>query len=203
MKQSMESNFFKKFTAIASLPSAHTLLMFQIFFFKNLFLRKSSKPGHGNLVLYNFNCSSWTFKVKRQPWWCKNLFSSSWQITFVTVNGFCPLSNPFPMFLTDNNKMDRILTKRFYIVSQVLKVLLIKICKIESLDLLFLVVFISFYISWYHFSEVFRTYSRLYIWKKDFRHKFSFFSGFNPSHPPAYLRAKICFAWQKFFVNAP
>ena len=50
MKQSVESNFFEKFTAIASLPSAHTLFMFQIFFFKKIFLRKSSKPGHGNLV---------------------------------------------------------------------------------------------------------------------------------------------------------
>ena len=34
--------------------------------------------------------------------------------------------------------MERILTKIFYIVFQVLKVLLIKICKIQSLDLLFL-----------------------------------------------------------------
>ena len=47
--------------------------------------------------------------------------------------------------------MDRILTKIFCIVFLVLKVLLIKICKIQSLDLLFLVVFISFYISRYHF----------------------------------------------------
>ena len=141
---------------------------FRFFFFKKIFLRKSSKPGHGNLVLYNFNCSSWTFKVKRQLWWCKNLFSSSWQITFVTVNGFCPLSNPSPMFLTDNNKMDRILTKRFYIVSQALKVLLIKICKIQSLDLLFLFVFISFYISWYHFSQVFRTSFKIIYLKKTY-----------------------------------
>ena len=36
------------------------------------------------------------------------------QITFVTLNGFCPLSNilpPFPLLLTDNIKMDRIPTK--------------------------------------------------------------------------------------------
>ena len=81
--------------------------------------------------------------------------------------------------------MDRILTKIFYIVFQVLKVLLIKICKIQSLDLLFLVVFISFYISRYHFSQVFRTSFNI-IWKKDFRHKFSFFNGFTQtptSHP--------------------
>ena len=62
-----------------------------------------------------------------------------------------------------------ILTKIFYIVFQVLKVLLIKICKIQSLDLLFLVVFISFYISRY-FSQVFRTSFNI-IWKTDFHHK--------------------------------
>ena len=66
---------------------------------------------------------------------------------------------------------------------KVLKVLAIKICKIQPLDLLFLVFFISFYISRYHFSHVFRTSFNI-IWKKDFRHKFSFFNGFTqPLHP--------------------
>ena len=68
---------------------------------------------------------------------------------------------------------------------QVLKVLLVKNCKIQSLDLLFLAVFISFYISRYHISQVFRTSFNI-IWKKDFRHKFSFFNGFTQtptSHP--------------------
>ena len=50
-----------------------------------------------------------------------------------------------------------ITNKIFYILFQVLKVLLIKICKLQSLDPLFLVGFISFYISRYHFSQVFRT----------------------------------------------
>ena len=90
------------------------------------------------------------------------------------LNGFCLLRKKNPLFL------DRILTKLFYIVFQVLKVLLIKICKIQSLDLLFLVVFISFYISRY-FSQVFRTSFNI-IWKKDFCHKFSFFDGFTTSH---------------------
>ena len=76
----------------------------------------------------------------------------------------------FPM---DNNKKDRILTKFFYIVFQILKVLLIKICKIQPLDLLFLVVFISFYIIRYHFSQVFRTSFNI-IWKKDFFTNFPF-----------------------------
>ena len=62
-----------------------------------------------------------------------------------------------PLFLTDNIKMNRLLTKIFYILFQGLKVLLIKICKMQSLDPLFLVGFISFYISRYHFSQVFRT----------------------------------------------
>ena len=48
MEQLIESNFFKKFKAIAS--TAHTSPIFH-FFFKKRFLRKSSKPGHGNLVL--------------------------------------------------------------------------------------------------------------------------------------------------------
>ena len=49
---------------------------------------------------------------------------------------------------------------------------LIKICKIEPPDLLILVVFIRFYISRYHFSQIFRNWFCI-IRKKDFRHKFS------------------------------
>ena len=45
----------------------------------------------------------------------------------------------------------------FYTVFQVLEVLLIKICKIQPLDLLFLVIFISFYINRYHISPVLKT----------------------------------------------
>ena len=74
--------------------------------------------------------------------------------------------------------MDRILTKIFYIVFQVLKVLLIKICKIHTVTRSF--IFCCFYqllrqqIS---FSQVFRTSFNI-IWKKDFCYKFSFFNGF-------------------------
>ena len=49
MEQLIESNFFKKFKAIAS--TAHTSAIFHFFFKKKRFLRKSSKPGHGNLVI--------------------------------------------------------------------------------------------------------------------------------------------------------
>ena len=59
------------------------------------------------------------------------------------------------------------------LVFQILKVFLIKICKIEPPNLLSLVAFISFYISRYHFSQILRT-SFCIIRKKDFRHKFSF-----------------------------
>ena len=52
-------------------------------------------------------------------------------------------------------------THLFYNVFQVFKVLLIKICKIQPADLLFLFVFISFYISMYHFSQISRLHSKI------------------------------------------
>ena len=50
-------------------------------------------------------------------------------------------------------------------------------------DLLFLVIFISFYISRYHFSQIFRT--SFNIWQKDFCHKFSFFNRFTQTTTPS------------------
>ena len=63
----------------------------------------------------------------------------------------------------------------FYNVFQVLKVLLIKICKIQPPDFYFLllVVFISFCINRYHFSKIFRTSFNI-IWKKIFVTNFPF-----------------------------
>ena len=49
MEQSVESNFFKKFIAIASLPIPRPY--FRFFFFEKIFFRKFSKPGQRNLVL--------------------------------------------------------------------------------------------------------------------------------------------------------
>ena len=70
-----------------------------------------------------------------------------------------------------------------------MKVRLIKIGKIGLPDLLFLIVFISFYISRYHFSQVFRSLFRI-IHKKDFCHEFSFLTDSlkpPPSpHPPTH-----------------
>ena len=122
-----------------------------------------------------------------------------WQITFVMLNGFCLLSTPPPPVLngeyqygyyTKQNQMKN--TSPFHIIFQVLKVLLIKTeRKIEPPDLLFTVVLISFYISRYHFSQIFRTSFNI-IWKTDFRHEFSFFHRFtNPPPHPTPLTAKI------------
>ena len=72
---------------------------------------------------------------------------------------------------------------------QVPKVHLIKICKIEPPDLLFLVAFISFYISRYHFSQIFRNSFRI-IFKKDFCHKFSFLMDSLKLPPPTPQSAK-------------
>ena len=58
-------------------------------------------------------------------------------------------------------------------IFQVLNIHLLKTCKIEPPDILLFVVFISFYVSRYHFSQFFRT-SLNVISKKDFRHNFSF-----------------------------
>ena len=71
----------------------------------------------------------------------------------------------FVLLLTDNIGQDGQNTNRiqmkstflFYIVFQVLKVFLGKICKIKPPDLLLLIVFISFYISRYNFLQIFRT----------------------------------------------
>ena len=89
------------------------------------------------------------------------------------------------MFLTDNIKMDEILTKIFYIAFQVLKVLLIKICKIRYLHqifyfLLFFLAFTSADMIFYRFLEFHSILSE----SKDFRHKFSFFNGFTQTPPP-------------------
>ena len=121
------------------------------------------------------------------------------QITFVLLNGFCPLSKKkthSPLLLTDKIKMDRIRTKikwkihTLFILFEGLKVLLLIICKMQPLNLLFLLdlFHVRFYISRYHFSLVFRALYSV-IWKKYFRYKFSFFNGF--THPPTSLTAKI------------
>ena len=175
MEQSVESNFFKKFKAIASLPMPYFANISDFFLISHL--KRSSKPWHGNLVLITstvqVQLSKLNFNFHDVRTYFLQVLTDCRQITFFTLNGFCLLSKKtHPLILMDNIKMDRII-KIFYILFQVLKVLLIKICKIQSLDLLFLVVFISFYISRYHFSQVFRTSFNI-IWKKIFVTNFFF-----------------------------
>ena len=99
--------------------------------------------------------------------------------------------------------MDKILTIQnqskntchFYIVFQVLKVLLIKNCEKQSPDLLFLVVFISFYINRYRFSHIFRT-SHTLSKKEVFLTNFLFWTdSYKAPHP---LTGKICYPLQVF-----
>ena len=79
-----------------------------------------------------------------------------------------------------------------------LKVRLTKICKIEPPDLLFLVVFISFYISRYHFSQIFKTSFRI-IRKKDFRHKRIHSNTPSPTSDP--LNSQILLSVMKVFCQ--
>ena len=80
----------------------------------------------------------------------------------------------FVLFLTDNIDRDGQNTNQnqmkntfpFYTVFQVLKVLLGKICNIQLPD--HFIVFISFYISRYHFSQIFRTSFNIICLKKMF-----------------------------------
>ena len=89
------------------------------------------------------------------------------QITFVMLNKFCPLSrkNPTPVLNRQYIKMDRIPKRNqrkpkpskkympfLHYISSFEGTSYIKICKIHQPDILFLVVFISFYINRYHFS---------------------------------------------------
>ena len=67
-------------------------------------------------------------------------------MTFVTLNGFCPLNKSPPVLnrqnldecSTNQNQMKN--AHPFYIVFEVFKVLITIICKMQPLDLLFLVV---------------------------------------------------------------
>ena len=71
------------------------------------------------------------------------------------------------------------------------------------MDLLFLVIFISFYISrWYRFSQIFKTSFKI-IWNKISITNFLFNKLTQTSPPPTPLTAKICSMWEKFFANAP
>ena len=94
--------------------------------------------------------------------------------------------------------MDRILIKNFYIVFQVSKVLFIKICKMQSLDLLFLLLFLLAF-TWADiiFQKFLELHSALSA-KKDFCYKFSCFNKFTqtpPSPHPLDSQNTQCIFW--------
>ena len=185
MEQSVDSDFFKKLKAIASLPIPY-LAHISRFFLKKKISQKIRSTWAWESSFNYFNCSSSTFKVELRLWWKKNLFSWSVnlkdcrQITFVTLNEFCPLNKQTkknqPSVLNRQDQDGYNTNQFFYIVFQVLKGTSYK--NLKDTVTRSLVVFISFYISRYHFSQVFRTSFNI-IWKKDFQHKFSFFNEFS------------------------
>ena len=138
------------------------------------------------------------------------------------LNRFCPLRkptpspSPIPLFLTDNIKMDRIPTKMklkihapfiILFLFQVLNIHLIKVCKKEPPDLLFLAVFLLLHHQIYHFSQIFSTSFNI-ICEKDFVTNFLFLMDSLKSSPPlpspplpTHLTAKICCAKRdEFFL---
>ena len=117
-----------------------------------------------------------------------NIVRDCQQITFVTLNVFCVLGQHHNEQNTNQNQKKN--TCRFCTVFQVLELLLIKIYKIQLLDILFIVAFPSFYISRYHFSQIFKISFSSIICEKDFHHKFSFFNRL--SNPLTPLMTKIC-----------
>ena len=130
-EQSVESNFFTKFKAIASLPM-HISPTFQTFYKKKDF--PENPVNLGILVIITstvqVELSKLNFNFDDIRTYFLQVLRNCQQITFVTLNGFCLLSkkisfchNAFCLFLMDNIKMNRILTNIIYIVFQFLKVL--------------------------------------------------------------------------------
>ena len=83
------------------------------------------------------------------------------QITFGSLNGFCP----------------------FFIAFQVLKVLFVISYKIHSYQTCYFLFYISFYTSRCHVLQYCGTRFNI-IWKKDFRREFCFFNEFNQTPHP-------------------
>ena len=86
MEQSVESNFFKKFKTIDYCPYFR-------FFKKKDF---SENPGHGNLVLIaltvQVELSKLNFNFEDIRTYFPQVLRDCQQITFITLDGFCPLS---------------------------------------------------------------------------------------------------------------
>ena len=95
MEQPVESNSFEKFKAIKS--QLIILPYFRYFCKKKRFFLKSSKPGHENLVLITstvqVELSKLNFNFDDIRTYFLQVSRDCQQIAFVTLNGFCPLSN--------------------------------------------------------------------------------------------------------------
>ena len=98
VEQSVESNFFKKFKAMASNHCPYFAYISDLK--KKRFLRKSSKPGHGNLVLITSTVqvehSKLNFNFDDIRTYFLQALRGCRQITLVTPYGFCPLGNKNP-----------------------------------------------------------------------------------------------------------
>ena len=92
----MESNFFKKFKAIASLPILRPYFTFKKKKKKIFISIKSSKHGNGNLVLITstiqVELSKLNFNFDDIRTYFIQVLRDCRQITFVALYGFCPLS---------------------------------------------------------------------------------------------------------------
>ena len=111
--------------------------------------------GRCNTVLHNFQ--RWSFDFS---WIFRGKFPEElkWKIPGEFSKKY--VSTPRGFFL------------EYLIVFEVWKVLLIIICKMQPLDLFFLLFYVRFYTCRYYFSLIFRT--SYNIWKKGFCHE-SFF----------------------------
>ena len=121
------------------------------------------------------------------------------QIAFTTLNRFCPLSKPpYPPVLTgqyqdvwNTNQNQAKNTYPFYIVFQVLKVLLVKICKTHPPDPLFLTVLYQLIHQQISFSKNFLNFIQHYL-KKRFVTNFPFLTDSLKPLTPHPLTAKYC-----------
>ena len=129
------------------------------------------------------------------------------QITFITLNRFCPLSKKnHPPLLngqyqdgwnTNQNQMKNTLflhcISSFGGTSS-------KNCSHWIFNFLFFFYILAFTSADIIFSQIFKTSFNI-IWKKKFRHKFSFFNGFNHPPPPNPLNGQNLLNLIKVFCH--
>ena len=109
VEQSVESNSFEKFKAIASLPILRPYFRFLFYYLKKKkkFLGKISKPGHGNLVLI-------TSTVQVELWKLECHFDDI-RINFLQVLAYYGFSRS--LYYDDasrSNRVELILTIKIY-----------------------------------------------------------------------------------------